>query len=198
MLGDIRSGTIGTVITWHPDRLTRRTRELEDLIDTLDAAKVAVLTVTAGSWDLSSPSGRTTAKIIGAVAQQEGELKAQRIKAKSRQLSEQGYATKAKERLYGYTHDVMPQVIEDEAAHIRDVAQRVIEGETLGSLCKLLNDRGARTTRGNEWTRATLRSVLLNPAGCQAHHGGQGLPRRVAPDPVGRGCRGRGHHPERT
>ena len=40
MLGDIESGMVDAVLVYHLDRLTRRPKELEHFLDTLDAAKL--------------------------------------------------------------------------------------------------------------------------------------------------------------
>src|SRR5689334_13391303 len=32
MVDALKAGTVGTIVAWHPDRLTRHPRELEDLI----------------------------------------------------------------------------------------------------------------------------------------------------------------------
>jgi DNA invertase Pin-like site-specific DNA recombinase len=44
---DIKAGAIDVVIAWHPDRLHRSPRELEDWIDLTDAGGVVVHTVRA-------------------------------------------------------------------------------------------------------------------------------------------------------
>src|SRR5947209_1128271 len=48
MMDAIRAGAVGAIIVWHPDRLHRTPRELEDFIDLIEAHKVSVATVTAG------------------------------------------------------------------------------------------------------------------------------------------------------
>src|ERR1039458_154791 len=37
MLDDLRSGRIDAIVAWHPDRLYRSPRDLEELIDLIDA-----------------------------------------------------------------------------------------------------------------------------------------------------------------
>jgi hypothetical protein len=64
-------------------------------------------------------------------------------------------------------------IIDDEAAVIREVAQRVLAGERIGSLARELTDRGIRTPSGRVWDAAALRRSMLRPslAGWSEHKG---------------------------
>jgi hypothetical protein len=59
-------------------------RELEDVIDLADRHGVELATVT-GEIDLSSPTGRLVARMLGAAARHEAEHKAERQKRQRRQ-----------------------------------------------------------------------------------------------------------------
>ncbi len=88
----IASGAVlsGGVIAWHPDRLHRSPRELEDFIDLMERTGCTVVTVTAGEYDLATPEGRLTARIVGSVARKESEDKSRRIRRKHLELAEAG------------------------------------------------------------------------------------------------------------
>src|SRR5262245_194922 len=58
LLDDLRHGDADAIVCWHPDRLTRNPRELEDLLDVIESRSLAVATVQAGDVDLSTSSGR--------------------------------------------------------------------------------------------------------------------------------------------
>ena len=75
----IHSGGVDVLVVWASDRLTRHPRELEDLVDLLEKTETHVVTVTSGEYDLSTPEGRATARIVGAIARQESERKAERL-----------------------------------------------------------------------------------------------------------------------
>ena len=79
---DIKEGLRDGVIAWHPDRLHRSPKELEDFIVLIEATSAEVHTVTGGDYDLSTPHGRVTARILGAVARHESEDKSRRITKK--------------------------------------------------------------------------------------------------------------------
>ena len=61
--------------------------ELEEFIGLLESQRVEVRTVTAGDVDLSSATGRMTARIICAVAQKEAEQTKDRIRAAKKQAA---------------------------------------------------------------------------------------------------------------
>ena len=66
LLADLRAGRVDAVLAWHNDRLHRSTAELEEYIEVSGAAPTHF--VKAGPLDLSTASGRMTARITGAVS----------------------------------------------------------------------------------------------------------------------------------
>ena len=66
----------------------------------------------------------------------------------------------AARRPFGHTGD-RTQLVDDEAAAIRDAARRVLAGETLSSIVKDWNRRGVRTVTGGPWRVNSLSSMLL-------------------------------------
>ncbi len=181
MLDDIRAGRIRAIIAWHPDRLHRSPRELEDFIALVEKYGVLVATVRAGAYDLSTPAGRMSARILGAVARGESEHKADRIKRKHVEIAESGKAIGGGHRPYGYEriydrpeppHRIVRMVlIPAEAEIVREAARRVLAGEALASVCRDLNRRGLTTTTGGPWSTTTLSRVLASGriAGLREH-----------------------------
>jgi site-specific DNA recombinase len=172
MLADVREGRIKGILAWHPDRLHRSTRELEDFIDLVEAHSVLVQTDRAGRYDLSTPAGRMQARIIGAVNRAESEHKADRIKRKHVEIAESGKAIGGGHRPYGYEriydrpdppHKIVRLVlVPAEAEVVREAARRVLAGEALASVCRDLNRRGVTTTTGGAWSTTTLSRVLAS------------------------------------
>ena len=64
MLTDLANGDLDCVVCWHPDRLHRSPRELEDFIDLVEKTGAAVATVTSGDYDLATGDGRFVAPLI--------------------------------------------------------------------------------------------------------------------------------------
>ena len=92
MLTDIRNGAISAVVVWDLDRLYRKPRELEDLIDLAEVGCVALATVT-GDIDLCTDNGGTYARIKAATARGETERKVARMERRYRQDAERGVPT---------------------------------------------------------------------------------------------------------
>src|SRR5687767_2145132 len=65
LVKDLGAGGFDALVAVHPDRLYRRLPDLEGLIDTIEGQGVKVATVRAGDIDLSTASGRMTARILG-------------------------------------------------------------------------------------------------------------------------------------
>lgn len=161
MLADIEAGQIDALVIWSPDRLYRRTADLETLIPVIEAHNVLVRTVKAGDLDLSTAYGRMIARILGAIATGEGEVKAERWKRSWRQGREAGEPAKTGSRLFGYTRD--GQVIPEEKAITERMVADLLAGVTLHQIARWLCAEEIPTTRGSIWRPSTVRQYLANP-----------------------------------
>jgi len=180
MLADLDAGVATFVIAWHTDRLHRSPTELEEYISLSEKRGVATHTCQAGIIDLSTPSGRMTARILGAVARQESEHKGERVRRARLQKAEagewgggirpfgwgvpSGEVRKATDPETGEEYDVpvldYNQVQPEEARHVLEASEALLAGKSLRSLTKDFNDRGITTSRGNRWTAVDMRDML--------------------------------------
>ncbi|KMS74522.1 recombinase [Streptomyces leeuwenhoekii] len=193
MLADLDEGKATVVIAWHTDRLHRSPTELEEYIDLSERRGVATHTVQAGTVDLSTPSGRMTARILGAVARQESEHKGERVARARRQKALEGewmggirpfgwgvptgkMRTKV-DRKTGEEVEVpeldMLKAVPEEAEALRFWTDEVLSGGSIRSLVKWCADKGVTTTRGNPVTHQDMRDMLLRPrnAGIAVYRG---------------------------
>jgi site-specific DNA recombinase len=161
LLAELKAGMFDAIVAWHPDRLHRSPRELEDFIDLVEASSVAVATVQAGEYDLGTASGRMTARVVGAVARAESEHKSERIKRQREQAASRG-EYHGGGRAYGYESDGVT-IVPDEAAMIREAAQRVFAGESIRSIAIDWNSRQVPTARGKPWQTTSLRGMIAGP-----------------------------------
>ena len=139
------AGQFDALVCYDLDRLTRIPRQLEDWIDA--AEDKGLLLVTAnGEADLSTDGGRLFARIKASVARAESERKAARQRRAGRQRAEAG-AMPLGVRLTGYTTG--GEIVEDEAAVIRQVFTRFSEGDTLRGItsCVALPEQEMPTRR---------------------------------------------------
>jgi DNA invertase Pin-like site-specific DNA recombinase len=176
LLEDLEADRIGAVVAWHNDRLHRSPRELEEFITAVERTGATVAMVTGGDYDLTSADGRLAARIVGAVARKESEDKSRRLRRKHQELAEAGKPA-GRGRSYGY-EPVEPgrpskglQVVATEAAIIEEMAERVLDGQSLRSLVADLNRRGEVVASGRPWSVNALKRVLVSGriAGLREH-----------------------------
>lgn len=161
LLKAVADGTIDAIVCWHPDRLYRRTIDLEELVKVCDRHRVPVATVNAGAVDLTTPTGRLVAGLLAQVARYEGEHKAERWRRSYQQRRQAGVPAPSGPRMYGWTRQ--GELIPEEAERIRGWAQRVLGGTTLHQLMLECQHADVRTSRGNVWRAEALRQLLSNP-----------------------------------
>lgn len=181
LLERIRDGSAGAVLAWHPDRLHRSLRELEEFIATVDSRHVAVHTVTAGDVDLTTPIGRMIARQLGTFARYESEHRSERIVAAQRELAGKGRWNAPPPYGYDLERDAAGNstrtgrlvIVPQHARVIREAARRVIAGETPEGVCRDLNTRGIPAPRGGAWRSPSLRGILVSPtaAGLREYRG---------------------------
>jgi site-specific DNA recombinase len=172
MLADIEAGRIMAVVTWHPDRLTRRTSELEAYISA--TRDVPTYTVTAGTFDLTTPSGRATAKTVGAWAQAEVEQKALRQVAKNRQMAQSGQRIPGGPVPFGYSEDrTTPHSVYGYL--VQQAYADVLAGRGLNGIASDWQAAGAPIPQSvtGRWDRSSVKRVLLRAtnAGLVVHQG---------------------------
>ncbi|MCU1692977.1 MAG: Site-specific recombinase [Frankiales bacterium] len=181
MLEDVKGGRIDAVLAYHSDRLYRHPADLEELVRLAEAHSLQIATAQSGDLDLSTSAGRMVARILGSTARGEVERLAERTKAGKNDAASRG-AWNGGQRVYGY--EVVPvaerapgepplRVVEAEAEVVRDVAERVLAGESLRGIARTLTEAGVTTTTGKTWTGSALRKVLVRPttAGLRATGG---------------------------
>ena len=161
LLTAVDDGRLDAVVTWYNDRLHRSPRELETFIDLVERSGVRVAVV-SGDYDLTTPEGRFTARIVGAVARKESEDRSRRVRRMHLELAEQGRP--ASHLGWG---------VRDEAERelVREAAGRVLAGQGLITIARDWNRRDVPGATASPWTGPTLRKVLLSArvAGLREH-----------------------------
>jgi hypothetical protein len=162
MLADIEAGLRDAVICVDLDRLTRRPAELEAFMELADTHGVALANV-SGDTDLSTSDGRFKARIMGAVARQESERKGERVAREAEQAARRGIP-RGSRRPFGYEADRVT-IREDEAALIKDAAERVLAGESTTSIARAWNAQGIPTPQCKPagWSQSTVAGILRSP-----------------------------------
>lgn len=164
MLDAIKAGRVDAVLAWHEDRLHRSPRELEDYIDACSPRGVPTQFAQAGELDLTTASGRMTARIRGAVARQESEHKSERVKRAQLQAAKAGkWLGGAPPFGWNLAADGSATLNRREANIVREAAKAILAGASMGSIVADLNARGITTSTGGRWNYTSLRQVLSRP-----------------------------------
>jgi len=173
LMGELEAGRVSVLLAFSQDRIGRSPAEWERIIDAARRHRIRMVTCTDGEVDLATVGGRLTSRIRATVAASEVEQKSERQKSGNRHKTLQGKACgtagwgcrrvrvlDGKGSIKGW-YDV---VDEDQAKIIRDIAERVLGGESLESCTKWLIATGVPTPSGRgNWKAATLRQQLLHP-----------------------------------
>lgn len=192
LLDDLSTGRLDAVAAYALDRLFRQPYDFELLLRAMQVGGANyILTDTNDNMDLASGEGVLNARLQAAIANEETRKTKGRITLFHNHAAEAGKPSGGPRR-FGYDVDQMV-VREDEAAIVREMARRVIAGESLHSLAMELNARGVRpagvsaSERSNlqrakdgleaepstpsRWVNANLRRVLSAPylAGIRVH-----------------------------
>jgi DNA invertase Pin-like site-specific DNA recombinase len=162
-------GEIKHIVCYHPDRLMRQPRDLEELLGISDQYGI-ILYGRVNARDLQDPDDRYALRIEIAHACRSSDDTSRRVKDKLQEMVEAGYYHGS--RPYGYTRDGM-NTVPAEAKIVREVFRRFTNGETTYKIAVDLNARGIPTVRGKAWMESTVRRVLFNRhvAGISVHRG---------------------------
>lgn len=167
----IRRREVDVVVVYEVDRLARRLRGLLDLIDLLNTYDVTVHTVKSGVMRLDSPKDIAFAQMAGVIAESYvSEARYNNLRMR-RQMAENG-RRHVTARPYGWEAGGL-KVRESEAAVVREITARIIDGETGSRIARDLNRRKIATVKGAEWTGIGVKKTALRAAnaGLREHHG---------------------------
>ncbi|WP_240799051.1 recombinase family protein [Streptomyces sp. A0958] len=145
------------IIAYHPDRLMRQPRDLEELLQVSDEQEI-VLHGEANRRNLSDPNDRFILRIEVAHTCRSSDDTSRRLKSALAERAETGMPLSGKRR-FGYEPDGMT-IREDEAEIVREVFDRYLKGQSPVAIALVLHKRGIRTVYGKEWTQGTVRALL--------------------------------------
>ncbi len=173
MLAAVERGEVNAIIVYHGDRLIRQPRDLEDLIDLAKKRGIRLASPT-GERDLDNDDDLFILRIEAAAAYREVSATSRRLKRRYDRLAEEGLVRLGGRggRAFGFEPDGLT-LRDADVEMIREVAGRILDGEAVGAICRGLNERGYRTTAGNEWSHSALSKLMQRPrlAGLVSHHG---------------------------
>jgi len=192
MLAMLRSQPGLRVAAWHADRLTRNSEDTEELIRVCAADGHLVETERGGSYDLSTATGRKRLRDDANAAVYEVDHNRERVLAARAEVAADGRWLGGK-RPFGWQLDRRPvgedgepmldedgepvrgilRLVQAEADALAQAHRDVLDGATLGGICRDWNARGIFTPTGQRWRGRELGRVLRRPrnAGLMEHRG---------------------------
>lgn len=179
------------IVVWHVDRLYRKPRELEDLIDLVESHPIKIEAVKGGAFDLNTHEGRLMARQLVAIASYESGHKADRIQRANLQKAKRGEWHGGPRFGYGRGGVLIPE----EAQIIREAADRFLAGQSLRSITRWMNEIGARPTFAGAGTLGVWHSNSVREVLASARISGQRAyePRNASPSSINRSIIGPGN-----
>lgn len=171
MMEAVERREVAGVLVWKIDRFTRRPKDMETLIELAEEHGLRIEGPQAGQIDLTTTIGRQQARWMAMQAASESDNTSERVKNTLARKMREGKPMGAG-RCFGFETGGEVQR-PAEVAVIREMASRMLAGETLQTLAKDMNARGLVTTRGGAWTGANLGRLLGGHryGGLVEHHG---------------------------
>jgi DNA invertase Pin-like site-specific DNA recombinase len=162
LLTDVAARRIDAVLVWRLDRLVRSPGEFERFWSACRTAGVEILSATE-PVGASDPVSLAIVRLLVTFAGLESDVKGIRIRARNRELAEQGRAGRGGTRHFGFTKGYTA-IIEEEAAHIRQACDRILAGESPQAIAKDWQARGVPSVRGGQWRTAVVITMLSSHA----------------------------------
>lgn len=161
MLADSAAGVIDAIICLNVDRLTRRLVQFAAFMAHIRQHRVAFATTEGDSTE--NTNGRLILGIKANLAEAEAERISDRTRREKAERAGQGRVNGSR---LAYGHNSDGTVHPEQAAVLREVASRVLAGESLYAVVDDLNRREVPTLRGGTWRRGTLRTMLTSGRLC--------------------------------
>lgn len=155
----LESGATGGVVVFDLARFSRRPIEGERLIAAAEQGLIVL--DSEGEYDLMSASGKKAFRDQLAAAAYESDRLSTRVSRGKRIKAMRGESNHSS-RPFGFEMDGVT-IRKAEAAIVRDLAARLLAGESQDAMIVELNSNGVTTSYGQAWTRAGLRQVLTRP-----------------------------------
>lgn len=156
----LATGAADGLIALDLDRAARDPRDLEDLIDVVEAKtpRVPVESVT-GSLKLANDADVSMARVMVAIANKSSRDTSRRVSRARERRAHEGGIGAGGPRPFGHERD--GSVVPEEAEVIRYMADAILSGISVRSLRHDLNTKGFRTTGGYRFHHVSLRRLML-------------------------------------
>ena len=144
--------------------ISRFARNTVTLLETVRELKVLGVDVFFEEQNLHSTSadGELMLTILASYAQEESRSVSENCKWRIRKGFERGELMCLRTILGYRIQNVVVEIEPSEAELVREIFRRAIAGESLSSICRRLNARGAYGAFGGKWIAPRIRAILSN------------------------------------
>lgn len=156
LLRQLEGSDAGTVVVWHLDRLYRKPRELEQLLDLLDIRPIQVESVQGGSFDLNRHEGRLFARQLVAFANYESAHKGARVARAQQHRARNGLLHGGSH--YGYCGDGSLHPVE--SLILRRMVDDHLIGLSFPVIARALTADNVPAPHTDRWRATTVRAML--------------------------------------
>jgi site-specific DNA recombinase len=162
LIADVKAGRIDAIVAWHPDRLTRKPTENEELIKLVEDFGVQLATAMTGEQDLSSAAGRLMFRQLGNIARYESEHRAERVMLHHDQLAAE-VRWHGGRRPFGYRYVEGGGIELDkrEADAIKDARRYILDGGKLTTVVNRWREAELFRSKGGRPVTVTIADRLL-------------------------------------
>jgi DNA invertase Pin-like site-specific DNA recombinase len=158
----LEDGVSGGFIVFDLERFTRQPEDGERMIKL--AIRGLLVLDSESEYDLRTPNGKKSFRdAINAAAYYSDRLSTR--SARGKRLRAIGGEPNGSTRPFGFEDDLVTRR-EDEAAVLRELTTRLLDGELPDALVADLNAREILTTQGKPWTQVALKTLLTRERNC--------------------------------
>ncbi|MGH3211223.1 MAG: recombinase family protein [Trebonia sp.] len=177
LVAAIEDGDLDVVIVRDVDRLTRNLTDWNRFEKACVRHGVLLSPYTGGDLDLSTPEGAYYGGMETLRAKRESAVKSARVREAKERQAQAGKRSGGGALWFGYVRAyanpdepmARKRVILREELHpvnapaLRDAAERILRGESVGSVIREWDARGIRPVAAAEWSRSSFTGTLTSP-----------------------------------
>ena len=164
MLYDAETQAFNTLLVFRVDRLSRKVRELAQMVDELTKNGVVLKSITE-PFDTANAAGKMMLQMLGVFAEFEHATIVERTKVGMEKKAKGGNFVGGSVP-YGFRLDAEKGLVvqEEEALIVRKMFKMYALGkEGASAICNQLNEAGHRNRNGRKWGRRVVLYMLKNP-----------------------------------
>jgi site-specific DNA recombinase len=167
LIGAIDKGQIDCVVVYRLDRLSRNVRDVYDFLDLIKERDIAFVSITEG-FDTTTAMGRAMLGVAAVFAQLTREMIAENVKDGLMRRAQAGLYNGNQCGPYGYQYGKANNnlvVVPEDAERVREIFTLFADRKWgANKIASYLNESGVPSREGRQWSTATIRVILRQPA----------------------------------